>query len=285
VTVPVAEGEECSSGVCDPYCLPPPPPPPDAGVDAGPLRCAPARAIDLACDVDVVRAGEPTSIEVLVGGRDECYCGETIECRARVTGVGLLELETALCSDGLLCDGCYPFVEGTCELPALSEGSWRVDVNGMAGFELTVIDPGISVEWGEMCSRLGDAPLGVCAPAWPPVENVVDSACAPETVIAGSRVPIEITDSCGSACEATGPCSVSIFDDVIRVTPSTLQPSCDIACPAVCELRTEVCYTPPLPEGDWRVFLAGHDGPLLSIRSTDFGGGGEVLCVGIAAGG
>jgi hypothetical protein len=281
VTVGISPGESCFGGVCDPYCGFVR----DAGTDSGtPLRCGPGRAIDLACDVDVVRADTPTTISVLVGGRDECFCGESIECRARVSGAFAVELETAVCSDGLLCDACYPFIEGTCALPALEAGRWRVDVNGDPGFELSVLEPGVVPERGEMCVRRGER-LDVCAPIWPAVPNTADSACAQANVLGGTRVPIEVTETCGSACDAIGPCTVSIFDDVIRVTPSLLTPSCDIACPEVCELHTELCYTPPLPEGTWRVFLEGYDTPLFTITSSDFGGGDDMRCGGAASGG
>src|SRR5688500_15308504 len=122
VTVGISGGESCFGGVCDPYCLFVP----DAGTDGGPpLRCGPAAAIGLACGIDGVRAGTPTTSPVLGGGRDACHCGETIECRARVSGAFTLELETALCTDGPLCEACFPFIEGTCALPALEAGRWR----------------------------------------------------------------------------------------------------------------------------------------------------------------
>lgn len=280
-TVAIGLDEDCALGICDPFCLFPPP---DGGADAGPLRCG-AHDIDLACDVDTVRAGAPTTISVVVGGDGSCYCGERIECRARVSGPGTLALETGLCADGPLCEACFPFVEGTCDLPALTPGTWRVTLNGRPGFELEALEAGVAPEWGETCTRLGDA-LSVCEPSWPPVPNVVDMACAQSDVLAGTRLGIDLTDSCASACDATGPCTVSIFDDVVRVTPSTWQPSCDIACPAVCELRMETCYTPPLPAGEWRVLVEGYDAPLFTVRATDFGGDpGEVLCGGAASGG
>lgn len=290
--VSIGPEETCSGGACDPYCgiVPPPDAGPDAGapdgggIDAGPLEC-PEHALDLACDVDTIVAGAPQTISVFVGGDGACYCGETIECRARVTGPRALAIETGLCADGPLCDACLPFIEGRCELPSLEAGTWEVDLNGRPGFELHVLEPGVAPEWGETCIRRGGA-LDVCAPTWPPDATVVDQACAPAGVLAGTPVPIELTQTCASACNAMGPCEVAIFDDVVRVTPSTWNPSCDISCPAVCEMRVETCHTPPLPAGTWRVFVEGYDAMLFTIDATDTGGDpGLVVCGGAASGG
>ena len=66
------------------------------------------------------------------------------------------------------------------------------------------------------------------------------------------RVPIDITHDCPPCYAAAGPCEVDIFDDVIRVRPTTLDAACDITCPPVCNERVDTCLTPQLPEGTWR---------------------------------
>nr|MDQ3037074.1 hypothetical protein [Myxococcota bacterium] len=126
--VGIRAGESCFSGVCDPWCG-------VVEIDAGPGACPP-HAIDVACSSASIAADRPQRLEVLVGGEDACLCGETITCTARVEAPGVLALDTGLCASPAFCEACQPFVEGSCALPPLGAGTWRVRVNGHDAMEL-----------------------------------------------------------------------------------------------------------------------------------------------------
>lgn len=239
-------------------------PPPDAAVDsgrdAGPgLECDP-HDIGLVCDHDVVTANRPSRITVKIGGLGQCFCGERVQCVARRGAEPrTLELETGLCADGPLCDGCMPFVEGTCELPPLEEGPWEVTVNGQPSFALQVIPEGVAPEWGRTCAT----PAVVsreCGILWPPVEAYAVQVCHPAMVPAETHVAIQVDDHCAGCGDAAGPCQVTVFDDIVRVTPSKVYSGCDIDCPDMCMLRSDECVTPPIPEGTYRLIVDGIDG-------------------------
>ena len=92
-----------------------------------------AQRIDVGCTgpdrVDPPFANEPFALRMAVGGPGECFCGESVECAVRRAGEAL-SIDTAVCSRGPLCDACFPFAEGLCEIPALPPGRYPVSVNG-----------------------------------------------------------------------------------------------------------------------------------------------------------
>jgi hypothetical protein len=89
--------------------------------------------------------------------------------------------------------------------------------------------------------------------------------CVSTQGFAEERVAIRVLDSCGGCGSVRGECRVDVFDDVVRVRPERLGVSCDIDCPAVCVEREDVCWTPPLPAGTYRVMLDGAPDDWLSI--------------------
>jgi hypothetical protein len=232
-------------------------------------------------------ADMPQTLEVLIGGADECYCGEAIDCVARPGDEPFtLAIDAGLCSDGALCDGCFPYVEGTCALPPLEPGTWRVDVNGHPGLELQVLEPGILPERGAECISPAIVDDPSCSIIWPPATNLHDQVCHPQAVFTGSRAEIEVTTNCGSCGESAGPCEVEMFDDVIRVRPSTAYSGCDVDCPAICMPRTDVCTTPPLPEGTWRVLVEGTvDFETTIVSTADPGFAPDEICTAATSGG
>jgi len=234
--------------------VPPPPPPPDAGPGCSP------RDVTLTC-FSHVTAGTRQTVQVAIGGEGECHCGEEIACDARIgSEPRTLELSTSFCVGGALCDGCFPFVEGTCELPALEEGTWRVSVNGAYAYDLDVAGADILPERGRTCIR-GSARDDDCGGVIPdPIEDRHGMVCHPDAARPGERVPVHVTDGCGGCGMLAGPCRVDVFDDVVRVRPSTVSSMCDYDCPAVCTPREDVCWTPPLEPGTWRVLVDGIDG-------------------------
>jgi len=244
------------------------PRPRDAGPvppDAGP-RCSPAD-IDLSC-FSHVSAGTPTAIRVAMGG-EGCFCGEMVSCFAAVgSGTRTLELTTHMCVGDFLCDGCFPFIEGECRLPALAEGTWRVNVNGSYGFDLNVLPTGVLPERGETCIRRAardDACGGVIAE---PVSDRHGRVCHPLHAYPEQRIPITVTDGCGTCGALAGPCAVDVFDDVVRVRPTTVWSMCDYDCPAVCMPRDDVCWTPPLAPGEYQVVVDGIGGYTSTLEVT-----------------
>lgn len=274
--VGIGPGETCLSGVCDPYCGIVHP---DAG--PGPSCAAEPASIDLAC-FSHVTAGRPFELPVLIGGEDGCFCGEEVTCAARVESEGVLVLETGLCPGLAICEACNPFVAGTCALPPLDAGTWRVRVNGTDAWELEVTSPDVLPERGAQCVRRADDG-GACGNAFPPSEYAPSRACHPSGAYVGERVPIRVVDPCGGCATVAGPCEVSVFDDVIRVHAERVSIGCDVDCPAICTEREDVCWTPPLEAGTWTVVFDGlvttDDRPPTTITVAGAPPGGEA-CAG-----
>ena len=218
--------------------------------------CAPAPA-DLLCDFSHVVANTPTTIPVVMQG---CFCVGSVTCSAEITGDRVLELSTMECIDpDVDCDGCVPFLEGSCDLPPLAAGPWRIDINGHPALDLEVTPEDVLPERGSVCIRRGERDES-CGVSWPPAEMHPSHACHPLHAWPNERVAITLEDPCGGCGVSAGPCKVDVFDDVIRVQPSALHTLCDIACPTICTPREDVCWTPRLEEGTWRIIVEGIDG-------------------------
>ena len=248
---------DCGNGACDGHCFPIL----DAGPgDAGPPRfdclSPEARALDVICP-HAVRAGAETTIPVAFGGSGECFCNQRLHCLVqRAEEPFELELRASMCSDGPICGACFPYLEATCTLPPLEEGLWTVRDQGETAFVLRVVPEDVMPEWGLACisPRAPDA-LG-CGVAWPPIDPVLaNRVCHPGGAGVDQRVALTVTDTCGSCGTMPGPCNVEVFDDVLRVRPTRVESQCDIACPDICMPVEHTCVSPPLPAGDWRVFL------------------------------
>lgn len=256
--VRVSPGEGCFSGACDPYCgiALIDAGGPDAGPPPGTCELAEPRPIDVMCPT-YVPANEPTTIPVAIGGANECYCGETIQCEVQRTGEPFeLELRANLCRDSGLCDACFPFVESTCALPALEEGRWTVRDRGETAFVFDVVPAGVMPEWGLECVSARNPDILGCGVDWPPVDPVqANRVCHLDGGGAEERVTLTVTDACGGCGTIPGPCEVEVFDDILRVRPSRVESRCDIDCPEICMPVEHTCVSPPLPAGEWRVFL------------------------------
>ena len=248
----------------------------DAGIrDAGPRpdsglppSCV-ARRPDFAC-TDTgngsVPIGRPYLLPISIGGLDQCFCGETVECTARVLEPGRIELLTSMCSE-LLCDACFPFVTGTCELPSLTEGEWVVQVNGRDSFDLKVSDALPGVGPVDVCATLA-GPDPICDTAWPQVPEDVGAVCVPRLMPAGLPVPLDVVDFCGQCGHAVGSCEVTRAAGDIIVTPQSVPPDCLADCFDMCRFEESRCVIPPLPPGDYTVTVAGLPGSApLRIRA------------------
>lgn len=252
------------------YDVPPSPvddapaPRPDApGLPDAPGACplAPFDAFCTRTGNAAVPVGIAHDLEVFLGSIDGCYCGEEIDCTGTLAADGTLELTSGVCTDRV-CDACFPRAVGTCHLPPLSEGTYRVRVNGSPAFELTAssVTPFVPVD---TCVTVPD---GGCAPIWPPVPMAVDSACV-ETGRAGTGsplpIPVEVVSGCASCGASAGPCVTNqVSPSEFEVVPQELTTGCDIACPAICMEARHTCWLPALVAGTYTVRVRGIDLPM-----------------------
>lgn len=225
----------------------------DAGLDAALVPSADVgtcgiRAVDFACTDHgngAVPAGAPFSLPVFLGDGVTCYCGETIACSASVSA-GVVELATAQCSD-LLCDGCFPVVSGTCAIPALDPGSYRVRVNGVDAMELVASNdvPGIGPV--DVCETVADDHH--CGLTWTPTLESIDSVCLPGGPPAGTPFALHVTASV--ACGAIPQCEVQRTASHLRVVLRTVPTGCDVDCGGPTFPLTAACAVPALEPGDY----------------------------------
>lgn len=276
-TFTLPEGVECTRLSCAPICAALG----DGGVDAGPRRDAPIdpscgpRPLDLLC-LDHIPAGRPTSVSITLGlDEGECFCEQALTCEARIIGDRTLALSTALCPETPICRACEGPPVGTCDLPAMEAGTWRVEVNGEEAMDLVVTDA--FPERADVCIRR--AVVDSCGATWMPSRFEVGRACHPSAVGAGQRATIRVFDACGG-CTQRGPCEVTVFENTIRVHSTRLPNSCDIACPPSCEPDEHVCITPPLAPGRYDVAIEGLPAGSSTVIEVAPGASGEELCVG-----
>ncbi|RLB48510.1 MAG: hypothetical protein DRJ42_23025 [Deltaproteobacteria bacterium] len=277
----------------------PPRPSEDAGpppvTDAGPTPAVDA-AVPTGCvGPSVPHRGTRTTVEVSgFGGMalpaDEafdlpvsidgaCFCGEQVVCEVNMmfpgTGPALIDLTTSICDGSLLCDGCYPHVDGLCRVPALPAGDYRVRLNGEEGFLLSL------PVWRT------DSEEQVCFTPAPPVSDhlfcpwettsIVDVAqlCVPPEVFANTSSVVTVTDGCGGCFDGPADCVVTqqghrlIVDARTRTCDCPTCGACDDGCVPV---ETE-CRLPPLAPGTYTVAAGGFE---TTIEVVEGGPGGEL---------
>lgn len=256
--------------------MPPPPPPPP------PPGCEP-HDIGLACTDTgngAVPVGVTYDLPVAFGGPDECWCGESIECAGEIVGPGQLALNSFLCAE-LLCDGCFPYVRGTCTLPPLDEGTWHVTLNGRDAFDLRVTDATPGVGPVDACVTPAGEPLFGCPLAWSPLPEPVDQICLPAVVPPGVPTAVDVTDFCLECGYTLGSCEVIRTANELHVVPTGIPPSCDIDCGVACTLTESRCFLPPLEEGDYRITVEGLPGGLPLRVDEGFPPGPATNCLSI----
>jgi len=230
--------------------------------------------VDLVCGTTALFAGRRNTI-ILALERDGCHCGEWVQCGTAFSADGTtLEITTELCRTVSVCDECHPYSIGTaCDLPELSAGSHRVDVNGQYALDLEVFPEGTEPEnAGGDCVRVAerDDDCGGTDPA-PGVPGEM-RMCLPTFSAPLARVPIRLTHVCLGCGELAGPCRVNVIDQSILVRPSLVQSRCDYDCaPDYCGPGLgETCYTPPLVPGEYTVWGPGSsEGTPLSVFWPD----------------
>lgn len=228
---------------------PPPPPPPPPG-------CVPAAA-DFACSdtgTGFVPVGTPYELPVYFGDGERCWCGEQLHCVASITAPGVLDLSTYECAE-FLCDGCFPFVQGHCPLPPLTEGRWHVRMNGLSVFDLEASNATPGVGPVDVCRTHPRDSLS-CGWEWGPMDEPTDQICHPIEAVEGQPIPVSITDFCHSCGELWGPCTVTRTANQIDVRPSSVWSSCDVDCPVECALDETLCMIPPLEPGEYTISLS-----------------------------
>ncbi|MCA9610117.1 MAG: hypothetical protein KC619_31185 [Myxococcales bacterium] len=235
---------------------PPPPPPPPPG-------CEP-HDLGMACTDTgngAVPVGVTYELPVAFGGPGECWCGEQIECAGEIVGPGQLALSSFVCVE-LLCDGCFPYVQGTCTLPPLDEGDWHVTMNGRDAFDLRVTDETPAIGPIDACVTPAGEPLFGCPLSWNPRPEPVDQICIPGTIPPGVPTAVEVTDFCLQCGFTLGSCEVVRTANTVRVVPTGHPPSCDIDCGIDCTPTESRCFLPPLEEGVYTVTIDGLQGAL-----------------------
>lgn len=237
--------------------------PPSPRVDGGtPSDCVPA-GMTIACTnsgTGAVPVGVPYELPL---GRFGCYCGETLACEGRVVGPREIALESLLCVPPLRCDGCNPFITGTCSLPPLEEGMWHATVNGRDAFDFRVSDATPGLGPVDACVTLGGVFVAApCPPIWTPTAEPVDQICSPATSPPGAPILVEVTDFCLPCGRELGSCEVLRTASDLRVIPTSLPLACDVDCGDECSIVTSPCVIPPLERGDYTVHVDGLPGSL-----------------------
>ncbi len=263
---------------------------PDAG--GGRTDCGPHPA-SVTCGTAPHPSGIPFDLPISIGGEGECYCGETIYCGVSVrpgpTGEPVeIDLNTELCHGGALCDACFPYIEGSCAMPALPGGNYPVWLNGERAFDLRVEDGDFIGE--EQCTRVAAPDPLDCGPvSWPAQRIEAGEICHQEDVFIGTRSTITVVDTCASCGQQPGPCTVTIDETgvapVLRVDASRTYTACDVDCPSICMRMEQECVVPDTlaPETAYQVIVNGMSFGT-TITASTFGGGDET-CVGFHPGG
>lgn len=232
------------------------------------LECPEVRA-DAACSFpSVIDAGVPFTLPM-----EFHTCGCCIDTECVVERVYPDEqrvvLTTTMCPDPCDCDTCImPRV--SCDIPALSEGNWTVEVNDVDAFRLDVQRraPGF-VEWPDRCVAFAEGDM--CSPGGE-LERLREHSSIDQICIEPSPFErltwVSVTDTCSTCGVFDGPCTVDLqpryTDDLppggeILLGVTRHDTSCDIACPDVCMLDEQRCAMPQLEPGHfYRVHLHGE---------------------------
>lgn len=258
----------------------PPPPTFDAGApfDAGPLPECPPVSFGFACtdtETGYVLPDTPTELPIFVGDLGECYCGENLDCVGAIVGPGQLELRAVMCPG--VCDGCFPFVEGSCALPPLSEGVWHATVDGEDAFDFMVSSATPGIGPVDRCHSV-TVPEPICGSEWFPRAEPVDQLCVPTEMPAGTPIPVQLTDFCMGCGSSFGSCEVVVTANDVQVIPRSLTSSCDVDCPDMCFFAETTCYLPPLPRGEYNVRIDGIPG-VATLTMGDTPPSGALSCI------
>ncbi|MCB9593091.1 MAG: hypothetical protein H6719_10195 [Sandaracinaceae bacterium] len=261
----------------------PPPPRVDAGPATPPPTACTTLDMTIACTDTgngAVPVGVPYDLPIALGGPEDCFCGEQIDCEARIVGPHQIALDSFLCIPPLLCDGCFPFVAGSCRLPPLEEGTWHALVNGRDAFDLRVTDASPVVGPVDACVTLpGDA--SPCDPLWIPQPELVDQICLPAIAPPGTPIHVAVTDFCLHCGDEIGSCEVVRTANDVRIVPTSLPPSCDIDCIVECSQFESTCVIPPLEPGAYTVHVDGLPGTLPLRIEEGSGPGPATSCLSI----
>lgn len=230
------------------------PPPVDAA-----LMCPVVRADFTCLPSFLVQPGRPFTLPLSF---DALACCAEAECVVAVDASSqTLRLTSMLCADTCGCAATNtPVAE--CAVPALSPGSWLVEVNGSVAYRLPVMEDSGLVPPPPTCVNFQepDPCMGRTA-----ISEYVGGAvaCAQQAPFA-TRYWIELIENC-SNCTRESTCTVRLEPRLtadlplggdLHVTPLRFHGECDPECSGVCVEQTRRCEAPPLEDGRYyRVFV------------------------------
>jgi hypothetical protein len=195
---------------------------------------------------------------------DGCYCGEQLLCDVNVRrGPGLspaiIELTSTICDGDLLCDGCFPHLDGGCRVPALPAGDYRVTMNGEEAFLLTLPMWRSDTQAQVSLTPAPPVPDGLICPWESTTVRGVSQLCAPAEVIADTSALIKVTMGCGSCFDEPADCVIT--QEGMRLIVDARTRSCDCpvcgACADVCVPVEVSCRLPPLSPGTYTLDANG----------------------------
>jgi hypothetical protein len=200
---------------------------------------------------------------------DGCGCCVETECDVDVdVPTRTLRLGTHLCPDPCDCDACNT-PRGVCSVPALptsAAGEWTVEVNGVAAFEIGLVDG---------FDPMAPAPPGCATYAEPDTcgarpdftTGPIRGTCVEHAVLLDREI-LRMRHPCWGCGQIDSSCEVIVrpryTDDLppggdITLHAADYATSCDILCPDVCTEHVRACALPELePGGFYRVYVDGE---------------------------
>ena len=203
---------------------------------------------------------------------EDCACERALECEASIVGDHVVQLRVGSCGppDTNSCE-CEPWTFGSCEMPALDEGMWRVvQEDGRDAFGPVQVAPEESTieqaapRW--QSSTLDSEHFE--AMRWPPGPSSAREVCFTPNGDSTLRAEAEVCASC--AHTVVGACSVAVEGDALFLTTSTQTPWVvdDVNCDE-CVWRRRPCGG-PVEAGVYRVSVDGLEVGEVDL-DVDFG--------------
>ncbi len=186
--------------------------------------------------------------------RASCRCAGERSCSVRAEG-DILRIETRSCMQDIECDSCD--FDQACTVPPLAAGTYRLVIDGVETFPLTVGGP--PPPRGPRCYRMprpiSELPDDFCTGA-----RAIDAftqECHRTLEDVGTRATITLTSACLDCNLWTGGCGARIEGTRIVVSPRLQDCTCTMSgCAGICEscaTHEVVCTTPALRSGDYTI--------------------------------
>lgn len=257
---------------------------PDASRDAAPALDASCventeDRVLLACVLSPDGVIPPMRESILDLERSSCRCPGERTCSVHAEG-DILRIETRSCMQDIECDSCD--FDQPCTVPPLEPGTYRVVVDGIETYPITVGGPSPEPR-GPRCYRM---PL--------PISELPDDFCTDSRAInrftrechrtledVGTRATITLTSDCLDCNLWTGGCEARLEGTRIVLSPRLQDCTCTMSgCAGVCEscsTHEVVCTTPALRSGDYTVETTGR-GVFARLRVEDVVAPSPIAC-------